>query len=652
MNARMQALRLHREIHQEKRKNAVLQRSRGLALQRAASSAPATPQVKSNIGEFFNEVNQRHRVDASELTKQELIVNMMRNIFVAPTQRRYSVKVMHFAMLMACISLPCYIMMRRFLILPNYSTLFRYFRGSVRENSEIITNITSLKLFMPEIVKQLTEHGDECKIYGGFIAVDAISLRPHIYVTREGFVEGLTTDEVELTSDELRELRSSYVKYEDFVRSLENKTITDSFVYVYQPLVAGTKCLPLLLDPSTQGKATAHEIDRLTQLGEILEEHGLRVTGYAFDGDSTYSRLHQNFFESYYQNLTSDTSFKNYSKISAKSIASDPLHLLKRGRYRLLSSRVHGGGFSNTTDSVILVDSLRSQLNLPSVVFSSERFTKMHDKLATRLFSIDTLASLFKCRNYTALSYFLPLCLLSVSLEDQSMTPEERVLFLEIGLYYMIGYYGMSKDEHGPLREFKQKNISDVRLFDQRYAREYCNTIVSILKVLFIVNGTVHLNSVGSNPVEHLFGMIRMRSKSVHTWEKMVREMSKVMLAKTILHQLGERQKIDRRLSYFAVNVGNDPMHMKITSGLAREIAFSLMCKFGFPVSVRDLMVWDAFSAHDLADDVFEDLRTRVLELSLRSSNNISVKGLSSTDASITSGTQILSRLVHRVILK
>ena len=96
-------------------------------------------------------------------------------------------------------------------------------------------------MLMPQIVKEVKEHGDHCERYGGFIAVDVIILRPHIYFTREGFIEGLMTDSVELTPEDVRELKSSYIKYDDFVRSFENKPIGNSFVYIYQPIVADTK---------------------------------------------------------------------------------------------------------------------------------------------------------------------------------------------------------------------------------------------------------------------------------------------------------------------------------------------------------------------------------------------------------------------------
>lgn len=648
----MKLVRLHRQLHQERRKVAVLRQTRGLAMQRAAVSAPNTPRPSTPVQRLFDDVNRMHqKLTANEQTKQEILVNMLWNYFVAPNQRRYTKNVLRFSVLIAGVSLTCYSLLRQFLILPDYSTLFRHTQHDLSENSKVITDIASLKIYVPHLAEKIREQCNDCTKFGGYLAVDAISLTPHIYVTKDGMVEGVLDNVSSLSSDEMQDLRHSYIKYEEFVKGLENKTITDSFVYMYQPLVAGVKSVPIFVDPSTQGKATSHEIDRLSELTDMLEESGLHVEGLAFDGDSTYAKLHRGFFQSYYNNLSSDTSFRNYSLITGRSIVSDPLHLLKRGRYRLLSCRVHAG-FENTTDSLISVDALSEQLHLPSVVFSDEKFTKMHDKLATRLFSLETLVSLMERRNITSLTYFLPLCLLTVALEESNLMVEERILFLEIGLYYMLAVYGMSLNTRVQLREFKVRTQTDVRLFDQKFLQEYCNTVVAILKVLFTVNGTVHLNSVGSNPVEHLFGLIRMRSRSVHTYAKLLRTMSKTMLAKKISLELGANKNIDKRISYFAVDVENDINHLRITNEQAREIAFSLLCRFGLPISVKELMVWDAFSANDLGNDVFEDLRARIIEVGHRCNKHGSRGGLSSTTASVKPNTQILARLMHRNILK
>ena len=252
----------------------------------------------------------------------------------------------------------------------------------------------------------------------------------------------------------------------------------------------------MFIEPSTQGKATGTQIDRLSDLARLLEEHGFPVEGFSFDGDTTCSKRHATFFDNYNRVVTQDTSFENFSVLTGLSIVSDPLHLIKRARYRILSSKIHGG-FEDTTESVISVDSLRSQLDLPSAVWSNEKYTKMHDDIAVRLFSLETLASLFEKRNLTALTYFLPICLLCASLEEPNLRVEEKCNLLVLGLYYMLAYYAMLSESPSQLRQKKTRTSIHLCPFDGVFVREYCNTVCSILKVLYKVNGTIGLNRVG-----------------------------------------------------------------------------------------------------------------------------------------------------------
>ena len=557
--------------------------------------------------------------------------------------------VLLFSMVLASLSYVSYNYIRGFLVLPSYSWLSRFFKNDLHQTREMLTCIDKIPLGIDSFLERLnTSEKDDLRRYGGFLAVDAISMKPHVFVRRDGIVEGLVQEE-KLNSSEFSDLQASYQRYENYVKSLRNKTISDTFVYQYQPLVSGIQCLPLFFEASTQGKASGHEIDRLAEITRQLQDKGLAVEGVAFDGDSTYQQLHKIFFDSYADTVASDSDFKDFSVITEQSVACDPLHLLKRARYRLLSSCVHAN-FENTTEGQINVSLLREQLNLPSVVFSNEKYTKMQDGVAVRLFSMDTLTSLLETRNYTSLSYFLPLCLLCASLHEQNLTVEERYNFLEVAFYYMLGYYRMLTTSRTPLRQYKLRGEHHVVAFDAVFARQFCNTVCSLLKVLSRVNGTVALNRVGSNPVEHLFGLIRMRSRNVHTYQKMLRVMSKTTLQTKFLHELGER-KIEHRLSYFAQSVRTEPSYARNKIGAEpRDLAFILLCIFGLPITVRDLMVWDVLSIHDLRDDLFENFRSTVLVVANRCNNTSSVR-LTSTDITVSTGSSIIGRLAAKTVI-
>ena len=611
-----------------------------------ARSAPASP-VRAK--QPFREGNLHDANLEGRRRMFSILQDMVSNSERPPCRRRYTVATLAFAFLIATTSFTCYNLLRRFLFLPSYCVVWKYFRDDLRQFESYVTDINKLPSYLEHLTETLGQEKELIAESGGFLAVDAMSLRPHVYVTKDGFVEGVLDHET--VSDEiLAPIKERWEAYERYLASIKNKTITDSFVYQYQPIAANARCFTVFIEPSTQGKATGTQIDRLSDLARLLEEHGFPVEGFSFDGDTTYSKLHATFFDNYNRVVTQDTSFENFSVLTGLSIVSDPLHLIKRARYRILSSKIHGG-FENTTESVISVDSLRSQLDLPSAVWSNEKYTKMHDDIAVRLFSLETLASLFEKRNMTALTYFLPICLLCASLEEPNLRVEEKCNLLVLGLYYMLAYYAMLSESPSQLRQKKTRTSIHLCPFDGVFVREYCNTVCSILKVLYKVNGTIGLNRVGSNPVEHLFGLIRMKSHSVHTFDKMILIMSKAILQQKFIKEIGENQRIDKRLTNFAKDVINNPWSAK--NGLnmhPRDLAFTFHCIFGFPVNVRDLMVWDATSLFEIRDEIFEKFRSQVLSLSARCRGSLR-RRLTSTEVKLTKGSQITGRLSDRNVI-
>ena len=87
-----------------------------------------------------------------------------------------------------------------------------------------------------------------------------------------------------------------------------------------------------------------------------------------------------------------------------------------------------------------------------------------------------------------------------------------------------------------------------------------------------------------------------------------------------------------------------------VLGGDPRDLAFALHCVCGLPVSVSNLMVWDAFSVHDLRNDLFENLRAYILAVGERCKQNSRVR-LTSTDVTISGGGQITRRMAAREII-
>ena len=173
----------------------------------------------------------------------------------------------------------------------------------------------------------------------------------------------------------------------------------------------------------------------MLKLKRKLEENNFYVDGFAFDGDSTYNALHQSFFDKN-KKIKDNVDFSNFSDVDGTLIICDPLHLLKRGRYRLLSNRIHCG--FEAASEIVNITWLIENLNIPSIQWSNERFTKMNDELPIKLFSFDNLIILYEKKQTTALAYFLPLVFFNEALIEENLTNDERRNLLEISLYYMF----------------------------------------------------------------------------------------------------------------------------------------------------------------------------------------------------------------------
>ena len=610
----------------------------------AALSTPSSPKAPPTAtGKTPFDLEQDRR-------RAAILENMTANSRVAESRRRYTYTVLAFAMIIATISLTSYKMLRNNLYLPSPSLLSRYFRNDIKHIKDLITSREQLGPALDLLSEQLSEKKSNITKLGGVLAIDAMSMRPHVVITKEGLVEGVTEAET-VTNLQFQEFQAALNAYENYIKTIRNKTITDTFVYYYQPFDTESRPFTVYVEASTQGKATGTQIDLLAQIAEILDDKGFPVEGIAFDGDTTYSSLHREFFESYYQIVRVDPDFCNFSTIDRRSVISDPLHLLKRARYRLLSSSVHSN-FENLSESLISLERLREELNLPSVVFSTEKYTKMHDSLATQLFSLRSLDILIKKKNLNALAYFLPMCLLSASLSEKEMTVDERFSLLQVGFYYMISYYSMSQDNAHVLRQRKQKNNTHVCPFDVMMVREYCNTVASVLKVLSSANGSISLNRIGSNPLEHLFGLVRMRSRSVHTFQKMLQVMAKSVLQQKLLHDFGEKQKVEKRLSYFAQSIVSNPTALRtVLNTEPRDVAFVCHCVLGLPIGSNNLMVRDVFSLFEMQSEIFENFAHLIAALADRTPHGHKDR-ITSASISMHSGTQIASRLVDRDIVK
>jgi hypothetical protein len=173
------------------------------------------------------------------------------------------------------------------------------------------------------------------------LAVDAVAFRPTIAIRKDG-IEGL---------DNCRKFDPSLFETflgqpQDFVSFLQehwDAAYSALFVFQLQPPHSHLHGGVIHIIPATHGKGTEVIVTRLFQVKALLEKRfDLIVCGLAFEGDSCRNSTHDSFFRSWSLHVN-DRLLLFRDMLIDSVVISDPLHLLKRIRYRLIRTTLLTG---------------------------------------------------------------------------------------------------------------------------------------------------------------------------------------------------------------------------------------------------------------------------------------------------------------------
>ena len=191
------------------------------------------------------------------------------------------------------------------------------------------------------------------------------------------------------------------------------------FVFRIQPVNHSIPCLLIHIIPTNSGKANQDIVYKLFELKNTIEKNNnFSIIGFAADGDNSYRRLLE------YQILNANNS-------NGTLFFSDYLHLLKRSRYWFLKQ------LSKFKDDVNQFKNEFCQLyNLPSIVMSNERITKMHDSLPLKLFDIQNLFKSIELHHNHVFKFIFPWTLFMISINSDRLAFKNRCKYLKISQEY------------------------------------------------------------------------------------------------------------------------------------------------------------------------------------------------------------------------
>lgn len=396
--------------------------------------------------------------------------------------------------------------------LPSERTLQRTYGDATKLRMKELQETSSI----PNILRSWRENNDIPKGLSVpcVLSVDAIHFKPFVDVSPEGEVTGIDWKKMdrEMSGKRLHQLMKTDIP--GWQKWLEDNTkciLSSAFVYYLQPLDPDMPCLVVHWHESTSGKATEQELEKLAEVASVLQKWRIKVAAIASDGDPTYDALHQLYLESYSKTKGGILHAKELTESTkCRLMICDPLHLLKRLRYRLLSGKVFTSGFDG--DGPIFDSNKLQQTryfpDLPDVVFLNDHTTKMHDSLPLALFTTNVFLQALKIDSVLA-AYLLPGVILNTALSNPNLTRQERIELLTIGYYYMVQFHYYSEECLG--EGVVRRGNSEVNiLFDRQLTMHLLNDFRALVFILTkYPEMPICLNRLGSNPLEHCFGVLR-----------------------------------------------------------------------------------------------------------------------------------------------
>ena len=466
----------------------------------------------------------------------------------------------HVAQLLYQISPTAFRYVRTLLKLPSESTIKKDINNNIRYRMDQLTNIN----YVSSIISDWRfQNNLKSNIHVPCVlSVNAIAFDPMVELTNKRLI-GIDISEelIDDVQDFYHECIKNQSKWKEFIQTYWKNIQNYAFVFYLQPLNPSLKSVVVHFHMSKKGKATSIEKQLLLDIHDILYRYKINTPFVAFDGDTTYDSLHLKFFNFYFNHVIARLNIGN--KGPCLMTICDPLHMLKRARYRLLNNRIVCNFKSNASPINIVL--LKEILDLPSIIFNNGKITKMHDTLPLMLFDAQSLMKLLKTTPLPIheISYFIPWTFLLLGIQEESIEREQRIEYLEISFYYVLFYYNALKEYQLPkglsMKKSKKSNIAhnsnNVTMFYEMSAIQFCNTVKSIITILKENTSIdVSLNRAGSNPLEHLFGKLRVNSHYRNTITNALKNIARDQVINTLKDLIPIRRLKNFGATVFAKN--------------------------------------------------------------------------------------------------
>ena len=278
------------------------------------------------------------------------------------------------------------------------------------------------------------------------LAVDAIYFTPNVEISKDSVINGMIfskDDEILISKNIFKIFSKNPKEFQNFLSLNANKIIKTAFVFQVQSYNPIYNNFIIHIKAACNGKANDEIIFILNYVKEQLKKRNITVLTFAFDGDSAYSGLHDEYFNSYITFILKHNLISFLKSLKFK-ITTDFLHLIKRLRYRLFDVKIFAG--FTVSDNFFDLEILQQIFpNFSAIIWSNELITKMHDSLPLILFNPVNFVYLLENKHFVEAAYWMPISLSILAFDGKGLGYSNRMYLLQIAFYFLVYYYEQKK---------------------------------------------------------------------------------------------------------------------------------------------------------------------------------------------------------------
>lgn len=433
----------------------------------------------------------------------------------------YSTEFYDIAMILYLTSAKAYRLLRQIVQMPAISTLNRKYREKMRSVRKSILETASIEDTIAKIRARVADLGKEGKSVNAkfTLAVDAFSFRSF---------PGNPCN---------RLMRSRPVRRQQLTLAESEMEYSNGFLFL---LISHDYRLPVQLVHLSAQKTGSYtrEIDQIAHLiRDKATESKLRIWYRATDGDPGVAEDHNQFYtkhvsgkSSLFMRLVTDVhdwlseSFSNWIPIS------DPLHILKNVRARLLKHQIRLFHFSKCVD----IAAMTEVLNLGSPLTDKSQIGKMRDCYVLSLFTFENVVKLLQSRQYLNACFLLPFASWVAVIFSDRINLGLRLFLVELSFQMLSDWFSefASLNQVG-VSQKAGKGKTEIVFSESQYVKRMLNTLVAFGVALQFGCENIRLDSLGTHLVENAIGIARATSSDPR-FERIVSTYTRAELRKEI----------------------------------------------------------------------------------------------------------------------